>query len=540
MTTKKPGIAKAGDSTPALASLPTEIADLGASLPEVLLPYQRALLADTAAHQVVICEKSRRIGMTWGVAADAVLTAGSDKSAGGMDVFYVGYNLDMTREFVDTCAMWGRAFAGAAAEVEEFLFREQDEKGADRAIQAFRIRFASSFEITALCSRPRSLRGRQGYVIIDEAAFHDELAELLKAALALLIWGGKVLVISTHDGVDNPFAALVNECRAGKRPKYKLTRTTFDDALRDGLYRRVCLVSGKEYSAENEREWAEGIRALYGDDATEELDCIPKQSGGRYLARSLLEARATDAPVVRYELEEAFVDKSEDERIAIVETFCVEHLAPLLAQLTSSGCSFIGQDFGRSGDLSVVWPLVLEQDLHRHTPFVVELRNVPFKAQEQILFWLIDRLPRFSGAALDARGNGQYLAEVTRQKCGPDSVAQVMLSEGWYRENMPRLKSALEDGFFDIPRDADVIDDLRALEVVNGVARLPEKSHTKGRDGKQRHGDSAIAAALAEFASHTLDGGGPIEFSTSGSHTSLGAFAGDPDGGSRNFAGWND
>lgn len=531
-----PTIAKAGDSTPGLAAMPDELAGLGASLPEVLLPYQRELLSATAGHQVTIVEKSRRIGATWGVAADAVLTAAADKRAGGMDVFYVGFNLDMTREFVDTAAMWARAFAGAVAEVEEFLFRG-DEEGAERAIQAFRIRFASGFEIVALCSRPRSIRGRQGYVIIDEAAFHDELEELLKAALALLIWGGKVLVISTHDGVDNPFAALVNECRAGKRP-FKVLRTTFDDALRDGLYRRVCLVRGKAYSSEDEREWAEGIRALYGDAATEELDCVPRASGGRYLARTLLELRAVDVKVIRWEQPDSFVDLSDQERIATCLAFLEEQVAPLLKGL--EGRSFVGEDFGRSGDLTSMWPVVRAQDLRLRTPFVLELRNIPFKQQEQVLFYLCDGLPRFGGAALDARGNGQYLAEVARQRYGPDSIAQVMLSEGWYREHMPRLKSALEDATLDIPRDADVIDDLRSLEVVRGVARLSEKAHTTGHDGKQRHGDTAIAAALVVFAAHTLDGGGPLHFAGSGQLTSLGAFAGDPDRDTRNLAGWND
>ena len=33
--------------------------------------------------------------------------------------------------------------------------------------------------------------GQQGFVLIDEAAFHDDLGEVLKAAFALLIWGGK-------------------------------------------------------------------------------------------------------------------------------------------------------------------------------------------------------------------------------------------------------------------------------------------------------------------------------------------------------------
>jgi len=45
-----------------------------------------------------------------------------------------------------------------------------------------------------------NLRGKQGRVIIDEAAFHDNLEELLKAALALLMWGGEVRIISTHNG----------------------------------------------------------------------------------------------------------------------------------------------------------------------------------------------------------------------------------------------------------------------------------------------------------------------------------------------------
>src|SRR3546814_1424375 len=67
-----------------------------------------------------------------------------------------------------------------------------------------------------LSSRPRSLRGRQGYVIFDEFAFHDDPEELLKAGMAFIIWGGKVLVISTHNGDENPFNQLINDIRAGK------------------------------------------------------------------------------------------------------------------------------------------------------------------------------------------------------------------------------------------------------------------------------------------------------------------------------------
>jgi phage FluMu gp28-like protein len=521
-------------STPSATALAPELAALG-GLPDVLLPYQRELLRATASHQVVVCEKSRRIGATWGVAADAVLAAGADRRAGGMDVFYIGYNLDMTREFIDTCAMWARAFVSAAIDVREFLFREQHH-GVDRDIQAFRITFASGFEIVALCSRPRSLRGRQGYVIIDEAAFHDELDELLKAALALLIWGGRVLVISTHDGAENAFNELVEECRAGKKP-YALIRTTFDDALRDGLYRRVCLTTRKTWSAEGERAWADSIRSFYGDAASEELDCVPRASGGKYLPRALLEAR-TDAaiPVVRWSLPDDFVDKGDDARAVECRAWCDDQLGPLLAQLPRELRSFVGEDFGRSGDLTVLWPVLLMPDLKRHTPFLVELRNVPFRQQEQILFFLCDALPRFSGGALDARANGQYLAEVARQRYGPARIAEVMLSAPWYLAHMPRLKSALEDGTFDLPRDAEVVEDFRAIEVIRGIPCIGE-GRTKGASG-QRHGDAAVSAALAYFASMTLEGG-PIDCVATVQSIATDAFGSDGDLARRDFGGWH-
>jgi phage FluMu gp28-like protein len=479
------------------------------SSPDVFLQYQKDLLQSMAEHQVVVVEKSRRIGATWGIAADAVLTAGAEKKAGGQDVLYIGYNLDMTREFVDTCASWAKAFAPAASEVSEFLFKENDERGAERSIQAFRIRFLSGFEIVALCSRPRSLRGRQGYVILDEFAFHDEAAELLKAAMALLIWGGKVLIISTHDGADNPFNELIQQCRAGKRP-YKVLRITFDDALRDGLYRRVCLTTGKPWSAEAEAKWRDEIVGLYGDDADEELHCIPRKSGGKYFSRVLLEARGTDVPVLQWKVDDQFVDLGDDARSAECLAWCNETLVPLLTALPLDRRSFLGEDFGRTGDLTVMWPLMLEMDLTRRTPFVVELRNIPFREQEQVLFFICDRLPRFSGTALDARGNGQYLAERARQKYGAETVAQVMLSEGWYREHFPKLKSALEDGKFSLPSNSDILDDFRTVEVVQGVPRVVERT---GDADAKRHGDSAVAAVLAQFASSTLDAS-VIDFSS--------------------------
>ena len=151
----------------------------------------------------------------------------------------------------------------------------------------------------------------------------------------------------------------------------------------------------------------------------------------------------------------------------------------------------------------MIWLLQIASDLVRRTPLVVELRNIPFRNQEQVLFYIADRIPRFAAGAMDARGNGQYLAETASQRYG-SRIVQVMLSEAWYRENMPRYKAAFEDGTIEIPKDADVLSDHRAFVLEHGVAKISERR--SGSDGKGRHGDSAMAAALAYFASRAEDG----------------------------------
>jgi phage FluMu gp28-like protein len=462
--------------------------------PPVLLPYQTEWIADTS--QLKVEEKSRRTGLTWAEAADDVLIAAAEKSAGGMNVYYIGYNQDMAIEFVEACAMWARAFNYVAGEIEEGLWEEDKD---DRHIKTYTIRFpGSGHRIVALSSRPANLRGKQGVVVLDEAAFHDKLDELLKAALALLIWGGKVRVISTHDGEENPFNELVKEIRSGKR-KGTVHRIDFKDAIDQGLYRRVCLRLGREWSAEEEKAWMEDVYAFYGDAAEEELDVVPSQGSGTFLSRAIIErCMKRELPVVRWRCDNAFVMLPDHIRQAEAKDFCEEYLQPLLIELDPRLLSFFGMDFGRSGDLSVFWPLQQLQNLRYRTPFVLEMSNVPFEEQRFILFYILDRLPRLSGGRMDARGNGQYLAERTMQKYGT-RIEPVMLTEPWYREEMPRLKAFFEDDTWEIPADADHVTDFRAFKMIRGVARLPEL-RTKGANGMQRHGDAGIAGVLAVSA----------------------------------------
>lgn len=485
-------------------------------LPDVLLPYQaRAVsLLDTVSTRVLFIEKSRRIGMTWGLAAYAVLVAGREKAARGMDAMYISYSREMTREFIDACAMWARAFSVAAMASEECLFDDGDTEG-DKAVQAFRIRFASGFEIMALSSAPRGLRGKQGLVIIDEAAFVDSLEELLKSAMAFLMWGGQVVVCSTHDGTENVFNQNIRDILGG-RSKYAHMRVDLDDALRDGLYERIALVTGADWTPEGEAAWRQDLIDFYGEGADEELFCIPSMGSGTWLPGPLIEARMTaDAPILRLELPGDYLHLDRVAQAAALAPF-MEDLEEALVRLSMEMTQprFAGGfDFARVADLSVFNLLAIDQGLRRRLALCVEMRNVPGDEQKKIIGKILEAVQtRLVGAAFDATGMGWTVAEDMGRRFGlreseGDSglIHAIKFTEDWYRLNMPPLKVAFEDDAIAIAPDADHLTDLRAVKLVRGIPRVPPTRTTEKGDGaksgRKRHGDFAIALALADFAS---------------------------------------
>jgi phage FluMu gp28-like protein len=424
----------------------------------LLLPYQQRALNTVSAHQVTVIEKSRRIGLTWGLAALAVFTAAARKSAGGQSVYYLAYEKEMTREFIDVCAGWARMFDHAASAVEETIFND-----GSKDILAFRISFASGFEIVALSSSPRGLRGRQGLVILDEAAFHDSMSEVLKAALALLMWGGKVVVVSTHDGVDNPFNQLIQEVRGGQRA-YALERITLDDALADGLYRRICLVSGRDWSTEAEAAWRDGLVRQYGEGADEELFCVPSSAGGSWIAGAYIAAAA--------------------------------HPDAGRPDLYGGGMAYGGVDIARRSDrwvgtviervASVLW--MRDEIVLRDTPFRDQLATVDAFMRDYRIIKL----------AADQTGMGEMPVEEMIRAHG-SRVEGVLMSGDRRLSVASAAKDAFEQGLIRIPDDPALMADIRKIKRVAGPTGAPRL--VAGRDASG-HADRAWALFLAIAAAH--------------------------------------
>lgn len=480
-------------------------------LPDLLLPYQVEAIKLSHESNLFVAEKSRRTGLTYGFAADAVLTAAAK---GGMDVFYIAYNLDMTREFIGYCADFTKAFDQVGAS-SEFLFDDGSEAG----IKAFRIDYPSGKSIVALSSKPRSLRGKQGVVIIDEAAFHDQLDELLKAAMALLMWGGRVVVISTHDGADNPFNELVERIRSGKQAG-TVQRLPLTEALAQGLYQRICLRTSKSWSIEAEQAWEAGLRSFYGEAADEELDCIPARGTGTYLARATIEAACSPLyPVLRFSCPNGFERNEKEWREDWVREWLETEITPLLVKLDTGRYCYFGQDFARSSDLSVVAVGQYDPMANLVCHFIIEMRNVPFREQKLLLDFLLNGMHLFAAGKMDARGNGQQLAEEMIDDWGEDRIDAVMASPKSYLAMMPRLKARIEDRTLVIPKSEGVIDDLRLIKLVKGIPSIVDRSADKADGAKnRRHGDAAIA--LMHLVAAADEDVGPFDFVSTGERAS--------------------
>ena len=520
----------------------------------MLLPYQQRWVEDVLDNdiQFLTCEKSRRIGITWCTCAPSVLMAALRNNA--QDIWYIGYKESLALEFVNDCAAWAENFQQALSVMQGRLRLVEDTEAEvipmptvrdddgnviepKRGVQAvnhrlesvdgvgpgdgavltgdkneiltFRIKFPSGKRISALTSAPSNMRGLQGVAIIDEAAFHDRLPELLKAAIAFTMWGGKVIVVSTHNGVDNDFNKLCEAVKAGRRPGTH-HRIPLMDAVEEGLFKRICLVRGKEWSQEAEDEWVANLYDTYREGASEELDCEPANDNAHYISAKIVEscmrqpADEQIPEILRLRKNDDFALQPPEEREKDVAEWCERELTYFLDRLPTDKAHFFGLDFGRSSDLTVMVPCNVQQSLVRYVPFIVELSNVPHQQQLQVLTFICDRLPRFSGLWADATGNGSFVAEAAADRYGSAIVNQVKITDKWYGEHVPALRAALQARELSIPADLDVRNDITAFELVNGVPKLP-----KGRKrvkGATRHGDAGVALTMCHAASRADDG----------------------------------
>ncbi len=438
---------------------------------KLLLPYQTRWVRDRAKFAVI--EKSRRIGISWAEAYESTMHAGVE---GRGNVFYQSFNQDMTQTFIKDCAWWAEQLnCGIKIAQETILTNEREQ------VLRFRVTFDNGKEIHALPSNPRVLRskGRPGdRYVLDEAAFCDDLNELLKAATALTQWGGIVRIISTHNGAASPFNQLVMEIREGKHEQYALHRVTLDDAINEGLAKRVYQITERKWHAAANAEWRAEVIGAYTDQeaADEELFCIPRQSGGAWLQwQWIRQAEHADAAVPHH---------------------------------YQKGLTYIGIDIARRNDLWVA--VVLE-----HVGDVLWLREL--RAEKSISFaeqaGIVDAMVKHYCPVriiVDQTGMGEAVVEQLQERHGRYRVEGVLLSAPRRLDVATALREVLEDNRLRIPADDALRRDLHSIKAettLTGAPRLVAE-----RSGTDGHADRFWALALAASAAAVSNTHQPYEY----------------------------
>ncbi len=419
--------------------------------PMGLLPYQVSWVRDRTPLKVY--RKSRRIGISWSEAYAAVMHAAEDRGT----VRYLSFRKDITRQFIDDCAYWVGVANAAAGEVGEHVVHDEDDD-----IHVFDIRFANGRRIEALSNAPAGFRsgGKAGdWAIVDEAEFVKNVEDVLASALAYLIWGGEVHIISSVDIDGSEFDRLCKDVREGRKPG-SLHDTTFRDAIDQGLYRRICAAAARHWTEGGEAAWEAGVRATYGERAAQELDCLTRSGDEFWLSWKLIH----DA----------------------------EHEDAGRPELAGGGATWLGVDIAARRNLWAAADLEQVGDV-LWTRQIAELRPAPLRQQLATLRTMLAgrRLVRL---AADQTGMGEFAVEAYADEWG-SCVEGVLLSSPRRLAVATALKATMEDRRLRIPVSEKLRTDLRSIRTEQGATGAPRLvGHTSSDDS---HGDRFWALALA-------------------------------------------
>jgi phage FluMu gp28-like protein len=434
-----------------------------------------------------VCVKSRRIGISWAEASDATLYAAS---ADGGDTYYIGFDKEMARGFIEDCAEWARLYQLAITDEDQFFIKEPD-----KDILVYEIRFASGSKIQALSSSPRQLRSRgkrKPHIVIDECAHIADFPGILKAAIALTMWGAKIRCISTYNG-EEEFSDLVDDIRAQRRfgtvYEFDLHR-----ALADGLYEKIATKMNYPKTNTAKEQWLYKLMKIYGADSGEELFCHRTGGVNIFFPRSMIvRCMRPGVKIVRYHASE----KIANSRPLVRQQALIDYFHDRVFDTLPSGPLWFGMDIGRVSNLTSV-VFLKRNGLFLETSLVVELFNVHLSDQQMILFSLLNKID-LAGGCIDARGMGHQMAETAQDHF--DNIAAVQISDKWYAQWMPRYRQYIEDQQIILPEDNEILSDHRAIKKVNGVAKIVGIQKNKRTEAAlkkmKRHGDTAIAFCLA-------------------------------------------
>lgn len=449
----------------------------------IWLPYQLAWIEDTS--EVAICEKARRVGLDYCESFRCVRERISGERV--LDYWYSSADESAAYEFAEYVRAWLKLYDKVSEEVTT--------TGIDDGREWLKMTFTLPKingrrpRITVMTSNPKRFRSKGGDVCLSELAFHQDADEMWKAAAPTATWGGRIRILSTHNGHGSKFNSLINQARKHADPelygapkptdlKASVHRIDIYDAVNDGLVEQINRVTGRELSRD---EFIAEMRSLCSTQEVweEEFECNPSKEGGSYFPHSLLRPCVTDRAAM----------PTED-----IDTFIAD------IKFRSKGCSKLsaGSDIGRRKDRFVIW-VWGRNGTKRICVGMLVLQNKPFDVMEHAINTLMNTSfngMRITRISIDETGLGMQLAERMvkkhRSRCEAVSMTNAV------KEDMfTRLRAGVEEITVELPDDDDTLSDFGSIRkeiTIAGNIRYSAASNEHG------HADRATAAALGLVA----------------------------------------
>lgn len=414
--------------------------------------YQERWLNDDS--KIKIWEKSRRIGATYVQSYEDVRDIAAKKYP---KVWFSSADESAAREYIEYCETWTKALNIAAKSLGEELIKDEN-----KDIKVMSILFADGRRINALSSNPKAFRSKEGKIILDEFAHHDDPVKLWRAARPCITWGWPLRILSTHNGTAALFAQFIDKIKRNQL-HWSLHTTPIQLAVEEGLFDKIM---GRPTTKAEREAFLKQEYEDCGDEETwqQEYCCIALDGASAFLTYDLINA-------------------CEDTDI-IMDLSAVK------------GDLYLGMDIGRKKDLTCIW--VLEKyNRHLYTRHFEVIEKQPFRFQKQRLYELLKH-PNMRRGCIDATGIGMNLAEDAQLDFGQRKVESVTFTANVKEDLATTLKPEFEDRHITIPSDHLIREDLHAIKKVvtsSGNIRFDVSSSFK-----ESHADRFWALALARHA----------------------------------------
>jgi len=420
----------------------------------VLLPWQEKWRRDQS--DLKIWEKARRVGATYAEANDCIFSRLTGDRM--VDYWFSSADESAAYEYADYCRFW----LSTANEVADQFTEDIEDPKTGRVATAFVIRMPLGQRITAMSSNPRRFRSKGGDVGLDEFAYHDDPGKMYEAAEPSTMWGGRLKILSTHNGEGsefNKFVLMGKRCAAGQQRAgdipFSIHRITLPEAVALGLVERINETRGTNFTREgflaNRRR-----RCRSEDHWRQEYLAIPSIDTTAWLPYELLEG-------------------CENDRAGNVLHF-------------GDGQRYIGMDVGETQDRTVIWTLERVGDV-LWTREILVFTDEPLRIKQDALMARLKH-PKVVRACIDATGVGAQIAqEAQRQGKGEAIKFTIAVKD----ELASPLRGLFEDKRIRIPAGREIREDLHAVRMTETAAGHPRFDAERGQAG---HADRFWALAL--------------------------------------------